>query len=918
MHTLESSDNVAQPTEKPQIRPSQIQAIWQRLRGMRGFLSKGGAAIADQGLFAGTNFLINVLLARLMTPAQYGAFATAYAIFLLLGSFYIAVIIEPMLVYGSGKYHERWTRYLGIMFYGHWWLSLVLSGILLVVAWAFQHTGASALLAEASLGLVIALPLILLQWTLRRAFYVKSQPQHAASGGAVYLGAMLVCTGFVAASGILSAFTALLIMAAASFVTCIWFILLLKPRFLKKDDDLSLTIVLKDHAHYGKWSAPTMLLTWIPSNIYYTVLPIAVGLQASGMLRASMNLIMPILHANTAISVLLAPTFVRALKNGGTQRLAQRTKMGLGVFLAMSGTYWLILVVFGSRIIDLLYNGQYNDSVNLGILFVMGLIPLTNGFSEIVSGSLRSMGYLNRIFWMHVVSGAVTLTISMGLLWLGGVGGAYVGLFLASLTAATVAYGMNRHGLKHLKPERIEELHSYDSTEAAVEASQRQQLREAAERAARIESQIEAFGTIKSVNLAMVASSSDAGEFETTWQWLMENAKGHNVIAVLRRAHHEVVESRAAQYKDQSIQFVYCDLPAWLNPLEKIMPHLYAVLWQVACLRLIANLQKVQTLDVIHQLSPQAWYIPSLLALLPIPLVWGPVRGVRRVPHTLRTLYPLQSKLKQAGQVLLDHLRTWNPLLRLTVRRAAHIYAGNRQTAKRLETMGAQNVSLLMAGILRLPEKQAASSSHTTAERFRFVTRAKLNRLQNLELVLNAFADVVKAHPDVEYWIFGEGKRAQHYQQVVRNLGIQSKVWFRGSISQQDWQRYLAACGVYIHTDMTGTVDNNLLDAMVAAVPVMSLSHGEVAEQLSSDESLLVTPLHTALQIKSNLRWQMCKCIEEPATTTKWGQLAQERAMQQWLLANHILQAQAVYRNVVEQVYKADQQQMPQLRAVGD
>ena len=46
------------------------------------WLHKGGFAVLDQGLFAGSNFLASILLARWLPAAEYGAFVVAYSIFL--------------------------------------------------------------------------------------------------------------------------------------------------------------------------------------------------------------------------------------------------------------------------------------------------------------------------------------------------------------------------------------------------------------------------------------------------------------------------------------------------------------------------------------------------------------------------------------------------------------------------------------------------------------------------------------------------------------------------------------------------------------------------------------------------------------------------------------------------------------------
>ena len=79
---------------------------------------KGGLTLLDQGLFSGANFLVNILLARWLAPEEYGAFAVAYSIFLLLAAFHTAVLTEPMMIFGAGKYVDKFPKYLGILLFG--------------------------------------------------------------------------------------------------------------------------------------------------------------------------------------------------------------------------------------------------------------------------------------------------------------------------------------------------------------------------------------------------------------------------------------------------------------------------------------------------------------------------------------------------------------------------------------------------------------------------------------------------------------------------------------------------------------------------------------------------------------------------------------------------------------------------------
>lgn len=143
-------------------------------------------AILDQGLFAGANFAVNILLARWISPESYGAFAIVYSIFLLLGALHTAMLTTPLLVFGPGEYSNAFGSYLRLLLIMHMGLTLAMSVILAGAAAVLSSVG-SAAVAEALLGLALATPFILLIWLLRAACYARFRPQWAAAAGALYL-----------------------------------------------------------------------------------------------------------------------------------------------------------------------------------------------------------------------------------------------------------------------------------------------------------------------------------------------------------------------------------------------------------------------------------------------------------------------------------------------------------------------------------------------------------------------------------------------------------------------------------------------------------------------------------------------------------------------------------------------------------
>jgi len=93
---------------------------------LRSWSMRGGMAILDQGLSSGSNFILNILLARWLAPADYGAFAVVFAVFLFLSGFHNALLLEPMSVLGPGRYPDQIETYLAIQVRLHFALTVPL------------------------------------------------------------------------------------------------------------------------------------------------------------------------------------------------------------------------------------------------------------------------------------------------------------------------------------------------------------------------------------------------------------------------------------------------------------------------------------------------------------------------------------------------------------------------------------------------------------------------------------------------------------------------------------------------------------------------------------------------------------------------------------------------------------------------
>jgi len=395
---------------------------------------KGFWAVTDQGLFAASNFLLNLLLARWLLPTDYGAFTVAFTISAFVGVLHTSLLTEPMMVFGPGRHKERLSEYVGALFYGHLGFVLLSSSSLILVGLGFLGWG-STQLSTVLLALAFTSPLIYFLWLMRWACYARLTPHTAAFGGGIYMVLMLFGAYILYWRGWLSAISALVVMGVSSLMVSLWLAIHLKVRVPSREDELTRD-ALKKHWEYGRWSVATRILYWTPTNIYYLLLPIWGGFAASASLRALMNLILPILNVNIALSALLVTYLARA-REGDRFRLLVR--YACVPFVVGPVLYWMLLGVFHGPVVALLYGGKYSEHADQ--LWLLGLIPIAVGVTQVASSALKALERPDRLFWAYIPSTAVALPIGVASVFIWGTTGAVIALvFTYAMMAVAVSW----------------------------------------------------------------------------------------------------------------------------------------------------------------------------------------------------------------------------------------------------------------------------------------------------------------------------------------------------------------------------------------------------------------------------------------------------------------------------------------------
>lgn len=399
------------------------------------WVSKSFWSVVDQGLFSVANFAASILLANQLSPRDYGAFSVAFSYFLLFAIFHTAFLTEPALVFGAARYRDRLRAYLGTLLFGHGMVTLLCAVVLFIAGFVEYRLSDEPQTGLAMMAFAIALPFLLLLWLMRRTCYIDSQPQRAAAGDGAYLVLMLMGLGGLSHSGHLTIVTAIAMMAACSLAASILLMIREQPSLPRGEESL-VREVRRDHWVYGRWAAITGIATYVPSQIFFPLLEKSDGLAAAGMLRAYANLVMPFLQANVALCMLLLPILVRSR---GTPRFNRIVMFGL---LALAGgpvSLWLILGIFPSQALHLVYRGKY--PVDVALMWLVGFQPVVTGVYTVLHAALQSHHHPKYVFYSSAAAAVASLTVGLGLTWQYGVVGAAIGICVGfTVNALFAAY----------------------------------------------------------------------------------------------------------------------------------------------------------------------------------------------------------------------------------------------------------------------------------------------------------------------------------------------------------------------------------------------------------------------------------------------------------------------------------------------
>lgn len=427
--------------------PSSSESVFAMFRK---WAAKGGLAIIDYGLISGSNFLLAILLARWLTPKEYGAYALSFSFFILAGFLYQSLLLEPLSVFSGTLFRENLRGYLKTTLWIHWELSFAMCLLLGLAAVGARVFGHSPVLAVALAGMTVATPFILMHGLAKRSFYLRLSPGPAAFASTFYCALVIGGAFLVFRWGRLSSFTAFLIMGLAALVSCVIMVFQLNAVLAPETGRPRLRATWGKHWEYGRWALATCVLGWIPNYFYIPLVSSFSGMAAAGELRALMNLAAPVLQTYAALSMLFLPYAARVQNRNGRKAAAALNRRLAFLFVSGSVAYWSVLIPLKQPLFHFLYNGKYMESAYLIPLFALETTIWSASLGPAIL--LRAMESPRSLFIANAAASIVAVLIGIPATRYFGLQGVIWSMIGANFLYVVVAFILFGRKITELKP----------------------------------------------------------------------------------------------------------------------------------------------------------------------------------------------------------------------------------------------------------------------------------------------------------------------------------------------------------------------------------------------------------------------------------------------------------------------------------
>lgn len=331
-------------------------------------LRDGASMLFDQSFYSLLSFLASVMLARALTPHAYGIYVFVMSLIAPMFGIQRALVSTPYTIRSKHYRRRRLHVYAGSVLVHE---IFFVCGSALVLALVLRYTFPDAMRSIAFPAVTLAACGLLFRDFVRFLLLASLEIRKTILTGIVVNATQLVLFALLFITERLTLLNALLLVGGCSLLPAVMTI----ATYRRFRFNLSAVIHdLLDNLKIGKWMLGGSVAAALGSQIYIWLLVLladARSVAALGVTASLANLLSPLLQGASAF---LLPKMVQSRSAGGTPAMIRITKKAIMVLTCVFALWLALGVLFGERLLSLLYSTKYSGYGGVFILLMLHVL----------------------------------------------------------------------------------------------------------------------------------------------------------------------------------------------------------------------------------------------------------------------------------------------------------------------------------------------------------------------------------------------------------------------------------------------------------------------------------------------------------------------------------------------------------------
>jgi len=274
---------------------------------------------------------------------------------------------------------------------------------------------------------------------------------------------------------------------------------------------------------------------------------------------------------------------------------------------------------------------------------------------------------------------------------------------------------------------------------------------------------------------------------------------GHDVLVLTQTEFQaEIEQELAAGTLPANLRFDIF-MPVWLERLRdaglrsgfhSLTWHMVSVLWQICVFFHVQRYYKRAEIDLIHHVSFSGIRYPTLLTLLGLPTVIGPIGGGETAPMALRKSFPWKDWCTEIVRDVHNRALRADPITRSAFRSAKLIVLRTKESLVAVPPRFRSKVYVTVGMGVAEPQEEnllpRAPGPRAPGESLRLMYAARLLYWKGGHLALKALANARARGANATLTVIGDGRARPDFERLAGELGVAAYVTWTGTVSHQE------------------------------------------------------------------------------------------------------------------------------------